>query len=58
MGRATARALAQRDGGRGTEVVPDPSEVLPADAEIVLIGTAEAEKRFLELYGRGRAASG
>lgn len=33
-------------------VVPDPSEQLPADADIVLIGTTEAEKRFLEIYGR------
>ncbi len=36
----------------GIEVVPDPTEVLPHDAQIVLIGTAEAEERFLERYGR------
>ena len=39
---------------RGVEVVPDPTETLPADADLVLIGTAEAEERFLELYGKGR----
>ena len=33
----------------GIKVVPDPFTTLPADAEIVLIGTAEAEDRFLEL---------
>ena len=36
---------------RGMEVVPNLSEALPTDADIVLIGTAEAEERFLELYG-------
>ena len=43
---------------RGTEVIPNPSEALPADADIVLIGTAEAEEHFLELYGKGGAANG
>ncbi len=37
---------------RGIEVVPNPSAALPADADIVLIGTAEAEERFLEIYGK------
>ena len=37
---------------RGMEVVPDPFKTLPANADILLIGTAEAEERFLELYGR------
>ena len=37
----------------GMKVVPNPFESLPADAEIVLIGTAEAEQKFLELYGKG-----
>ncbi len=41
---------------RGIEVVPSPSQTLPAGAEIVLIGTAEAEERFLQLYGNGGAA--
>ena len=43
---------------RGMEVVPNPSETLPSDADIVLIGTAEAEERFLELYGKGEATMG
>ncbi len=44
--------------GRGMEVVPSPSLTLTADADIVLIGTAEAEERFLELYGKRAAANG
>ncbi|MEE8526018.1 MAG: NAD-binding protein [Thermoanaerobaculia bacterium] len=35
----------------GIEVFSKPSMTLPADADIVLIGTAEAEERFLEIYG-------
>ncbi len=34
----------------GVEVVSDPAASLPADAKIVLIGTVEAEDRFLETY--------
>ncbi len=37
---------------RGFEVVPSASVILPADADIVLIGTAEAEESFLETYGK------
>jgi K+/H+ antiporter YhaU regulatory subunit KhtT len=40
---------------RGMEVVPSPGETLPADADVVLIGTVEAEARFLERYGKSRA---
>ena len=36
---------------RGMEVVPNPTETLSPDADIVLIGTAEAEEHFLKLYG-------
>ncbi|NNE07000.1 MAG: potassium channel protein [Gemmatimonadetes bacterium] len=36
----------------GMQVVPDPSVILAEDAEIVLIGTAESEERFLGLYAR------
>ena len=43
---------------RGTEVIPSPSEPLPAGADIVLIGTVEAEERFLELHGQSGAANG
>jgi hypothetical protein len=41
---------------RGTEVIPNPLEIMPSEAEIVLIGTADAEERFLELYGPGKSA--
>ncbi|MCC9167529.1 potassium channel family protein [Pontibacter harenae] len=30
---------------------PDPNTELPAEAEIILIGTVEAEERFFRLYG-------
>ncbi len=36
----------------GFEVVPSATAALPADAEVVLIGTAEAEKCFLETCGK------
>ncbi len=36
----------------GFEVVPSAAAELPADADIVLIGTAEAEECFLEIYGK------
>ena len=42
----------------GNEVGPSPAARLPADADIVLIGTAEAEERFLEIYGKGVAKNG
>ena len=38
----------------GIEVSPDPTTLLDADAEIVLIGTVEAEDRFLERFGQAR----
>ncbi len=41
---------------RGTEVIPNPFETMPADAEIVLIGTVDAEERFLERYGAGKSS--
>ena len=43
---------------RGMEVVPNPAAHLPADADIVLIGTAEGEERFLDLYCKGAAVHG
>ena len=39
---------------QGTKVVPNPSAILPTGAKILLIGSAEAEEHFLELYGKGR----
>ncbi len=38
------------------EVVPNPAVTLSPEAEIVLIGTAEAEDCFLATYMDGRAA--
>jgi Trk K+ transport system NAD-binding subunit len=43
---------------RGMEVVPNPAETLAANANIVLIGTVEAEDRFLELYSKSAPAGG
>ena len=36
--------------GDEMEINPDPALELPADAELVLIGTIEAEDSFLEIY--------
>jgi hypothetical protein len=36
------------------EVNPEPSAKLPAGAEIILIGSVEAEDRFLGLFPEGR----
>jgi len=33
------------------KIVPGPEQVLPADAELVLIGSIEAEEHFLEVFG-------
>ena len=41
----------------GMNVVPDPFATLPPDAEIVLIGTTDAEDRFLELYREAEATA-
>jgi Trk K+ transport system NAD-binding subunit len=43
---------------RGMQIVPDPFKTLPSDAEILLIGSAEAEGRFLDLYGKVEATRG
>ncbi|MBD3256798.1 potassium channel protein [candidate division GN15 bacterium] len=62
-GKTIAQATIREDTGcsvvametkRGTEVIPDPNETMAANAEIVLIGTADAEERFLELYRAGK----
>jgi Trk K+ transport system NAD-binding subunit len=55
--RTECSVVAIRSAG-SIAVVPGPSELLPAGADIVLIGTTEAEKRFLEIYGGDREASG
>jgi K+/H+ antiporter YhaU regulatory subunit KhtT len=33
-----------------TVINPDPSQPLPVDAELILIGTTEAERRFAERF--------
>jgi len=38
--------------GETTTINPDPHAPLPADAELILIGSVEAEKRFLKRYMR------
>jgi Trk K+ transport system NAD-binding subunit len=35
----------------GMEIVPRPTQTLPADADILMIGTTEAEDNFLALWG-------
>jgi hypothetical protein len=45
-------------GESGIHVVPDPAVKLPPNAEIVSIGTVEAEDRFLEFYRETSAAIG
>ena len=36
--------------GNDAEVNPSPNTALPPDAEILVIGSAESEKRFLDRY--------
>ncbi len=42
----------------GTQVIPGPDEVLPAGADILMIGTAEAEENFLAQWGAKPKRSG
>lgn len=37
----------------GKRIIPGAEEVLPAHAQLVLIGSMEAEKQFLEVFGGG-----
>ncbi|MBD3162654.1 MAG: potassium channel protein [Candidatus Eisenbacteria bacterium] len=41
---------------RGMEVGPDPSATLVAEADMVLVGTLEAQERFLEHFRRNQTA--
>lgn len=34
------------------EINPSPDAPLPRDAELILIGTTQAERRFVERFGR------
>jgi Trk K+ transport system NAD-binding subunit len=36
----------------GQRIVPGPEQLLPADAQLVLIGSIEAEEQFFEVFGR------
>ncbi len=42
--------IAVQDGDT-LEINPEPCLVLPADGEIIMIGTVEAEKKYFEIYG-------
>jgi voltage-gated potassium channel len=37
--------------GEALKINPEPNMVIPAEAEIILIGTVEAENKFFNLYG-------
>ncbi|MDB5262832.1 MAG: transport system, NAD-binding component [Adhaeribacter sp.] len=37
--------------GEAMQINPEPNTILPAAAEIILIGTVEAENKFLNMYG-------
>ena len=50
--RTSCSVVAIRTEG-GMEVVPGPDQTLPAGGDILLIGTLEAEDRFLALFGGG-----
>jgi len=62
VGRTLAEAQIRRETGctvigltvnGQTTVNPDPHTPLPADAGVILIGSAEAERCFIETFGRG-----
>jgi Trk K+ transport system NAD-binding subunit len=53
-GRTGSSVVAFRTA-RGVEAVPNPAAKMPKGADIVLIGSAYAEKRFFEVFGNGRA---
>lgn len=40
------------DVAHGMQIAPDPDQVIEAEAELLLIGTIEAEERFLARFGR------
>jgi voltage-gated potassium channel len=39
------------EGSAGTDINPPAERVLPADAELILIGTTDGERRFAETFG-------
>ena len=42
----------------GMEVGPDPSRALPGGADIILVGTVEAEEKFLDLFVKDGKVTG
>jgi voltage-gated potassium channel len=50
--RATGCTVVALSTEEGMVVNPDPHMPLPANAEMVLIGTTDAENRFLDRYGK------
>jgi Trk K+ transport system NAD-binding subunit len=48
--RKTACTIIAIEQAGKTRVNPDPTQPLPADAEIILIGSVEGESRFLGTY--------
>ena len=47
----TGCSLVAISSERGMEIGPDPSVEIPADADILLVGSIEAEERFLSRFG-------
>jgi K+/H+ antiporter YhaU regulatory subunit KhtT len=47
--RTACTIIAIEEAG-AIRVNPDPTQPLPADGEIILIGSAEAERRFLSMF--------
>ena len=48
--RNTGCTVIALDIDRELQINPDPAQSLPAEGEIILIGSTEAENRFLEMY--------
>jgi voltage-gated potassium channel len=49
-GKTGCNVVALRTKGK-LIINPEPSTILEGGAEIILIGTPEAEQRFMQLYG-------
>jgi voltage-gated potassium channel len=55
--RTGCSVVAVEHGGV-SEVNPDPGQPLPADGELILVGSPQAEHDFLERYQVGRVSTG
>ena len=51
--RTGCHVIAISEKGKPMNINPDPGEELSGDAELVLIGSMEDERKFLERYGHG-----